>query len=110
MISANLQEEWVLRTVGKTDISVPGLTFEQCKELLRMKFEHGLERMIFKMEQMKLQMEQQKLGLIQARVLSAGADSTAAQFDISTNLRLVPKFDHRVEMWASFFVLFDTCC
>lgn len=60
-----------------------------------MKFEHGLERMIYKMEQMKLQMEQQKLGLIQAGVLSAGADSTAAQCDIATNLRLVPKFDKR---------------
>lgn len=53
------------------------------------------------MEQMKLEVEQGKLGLITAGKLPADT----AHFDISKNLRLMPKFDEKdVE---TFFAMFE---
>lgn len=113
IVKANLQEEGVLKAEdGKSGISasVPGLTFEQQKELLMLKLEHEqqLEKMKYKMEQMKLEVEQQKLGLIKAGALSADTGkegATAAHFDVTKNLRLVPKFDERDV--DTFFALFE---
>ena len=59
IIKANLQvEEVLMADDGKTGVTtfVPGLTFEQQRELLMLKFEcEKLEKIKYKVEQMKLE-------------------------------------------------------
>ncbi|KAK0144763.1 hypothetical protein N1851_016781 [Merluccius polli] len=110
IVQANLQEEGVLMVDdGKSGVttSVPGLTFEQQKELLMLKFEHEkeLEKMKYKMEQMKLEVEQNKLGLISEGKFPVGAVRGESGFDVTKNLRLMPKFEEKdVE---TFFAMFE---
>jgi len=85
------------------------LSFEQQKELLTMQLEHEklkqqkeLEQMKFKTEQTKLELEQYYLDLIKEGKLNdiAGRDSVGSselfpRCDVSTKLRLVPKFNEK---------------
>lgn len=75
---------------------------------MKLEHEQEMEKMRYKIEQLKLDVDQQKLGLIKAGALPAGALNegvVADHFDVTKNLRLVPKFDEKD--LETFFILFE---
>lgn len=117
ILQANLQEEGVMVfDDGRSGVTTsgPGLTFEQQKELLLLKMEHEIElekiksKMEHEKEKMKLEVEREKLGLIAAGKLPASVtwgEREAVQFDVTKNLRLMPKFDDADV--DTFFAMFE---
>ena len=87
-------------SVSKSDIS---LTFEQKRELLYLEMEK--EKMA--MEQLKLALERERVQLEQDRLRRDSSESVGQrrEFDLVSNLRLVPKFDESDP--DTFFSLFE---
>lgn len=126
ILKANLVESGILK---KEEFQAQGtnaaLNFEQQKELLTMQLEYEkhkqqkeleaqleLEKMKFKTEQTRLELEQYKLNLIKDGKLndtsgrdSVGSSEMSPRSDLSTKLRLVPKFNEKD--LDTFFSLFE---
>lgn len=126
ILKANLVEAGFLkREEFQPKVTNVTLSFEQQKELLTMQLEHEklkqqkeleiqleLEKMKFKTEQTKLELEHYKLNLIKEGKLndnsgrdSVGSSETFSRCDVSTKLRLMPKFNEKD--LDTFFPLFE---
>uniref|UniRef100_A0A3P8WEH2 Gypsy retrotransposon integrase-like protein 1 n=1 Tax=Cynoglossus semilaevis TaxID=244447 RepID=A0A3P8WEH2_CYNSE len=126
ILKTNLVESGILK---REEFQAQGtnatLNFEQQKELLKMQLEYEklkqerelevqleLEKMKFKTEQTKLELEHYKLNLIKDGKLnecsgrdSVGFSETSSRSDLSTKLKMVPKFNERDP--DTFFSLFE---
>lgn len=88
-------------TVNGTDLF--SLTFEQKKELLLLEMEKekmAMEQMRITLERERVQLEQEKL-----RMATSENSSPRREFDVVSNLRLVPKFEESDP--DTFFSLFE---
>lgn len=77
-----------------------GLTFEQQKQLLMLKFEHET-----RMQHKQLELEHYKLDLIKAgKLLGEGGVQEKPVFNVANNLKLLPKFtEHDPDLFFSLF-------
>ena len=98
---ATLEDSGVLHADVPGKVARPqGLTFEQQRELMQLRFEHDLQmqRSSDRREEARRELELQvfRLELIREGKLSGDGNPTAARAcDIAGSLRLVPKFNEQ---------------
>lgn len=94
---------------GATNLQ-PNLSFEQQKELLLLQIKHEKlkqrsEESKQELEKAKLEVEVLKLNLMREVKLSGSREEQGMSFSLSSNLKLVPKFNK--EDPDTFFTLFE---